>query len=128
MTEVPYIPHGWVVGWQGDTLRVFCSWSGGYLDGDSWRLNSGVRTVRVDEGNYIINEGGSEYLLGLHNYGRISAYNGGTLSKFEEAGFDVLTHDEAVTALEVIGMFERARRLVEYVDVDLDEPLDPKDD
>jgi hypothetical protein len=46
-----YYPDSWVVlklQNEGETLyKVLGGWSGGYLDGDSWRMNSGI--VRVEE-------------------------------------------------------------------------------
>jgi hypothetical protein len=48
MTE--YAPDNWVViKIKGDDphYRVLGGWSGGYLDGDSWRMNSGI--TRVDD-------------------------------------------------------------------------------
>jgi len=29
--------------------KVFASWSGGYLDGDSWKMNSGIDRIMEDE-------------------------------------------------------------------------------
>lgn len=42
--------------------RILAGWSGGYLDGDSWRMNSGISKVEED-GDYInfIGESGSVY-------------------------------------------------------------------
>ena len=41
-----YTPHNWVVlkiTYSQETLyKVLGGWSGGYLDGDSWRMNSGI--------------------------------------------------------------------------------------
>jgi len=51
MTE--YNPDNWVVvKIKGDDphYRVLGGWSGGYLDGDSWRMNSGItRVVDADD-------------------------------------------------------------------------------
>jgi hypothetical protein len=43
-----YNPDNWVViKMNGDDphYRVLAGWSGGYLDGDSWRMNSGITSV-----------------------------------------------------------------------------------
>lgn len=48
MTE--YNPSNWVIiKIKGDDphYRVLGGWSGGYLDGDGWRMNSGI--TRVDD-------------------------------------------------------------------------------
>lgn len=45
-----YIPDNWVViKFKGDDphYRILAGWSGGYLDGDSWKINSGI--IRVEE-------------------------------------------------------------------------------
>ena len=56
------------------TYKVLGSWSGGYLDGDSYRMNSGIVGVR-QEGDYyfFIGGSGSEYkchkdAYGMHSY------------------------------------------------------------
>tara|TARA_R110000868_G_scaffold23753_4_gene95045 strand:- start:484 stop:813 length:330 start_codon:yes stop_codon:yes gene_type:complete len=46
-----YNPDNWVViKMDGDEphYRVLAGWSGGYLDGDSWRMNSGITRVEND--------------------------------------------------------------------------------
>ena len=42
--------------------KVIGGWSGGYLDGDSWRMNSGITKV-TEKGDYILFSGfsGSVY-------------------------------------------------------------------
>ena len=56
-----YVPDNWVVvHLKGDTphYRVLAGWSGGYLDGDSWRANSGI--TKVDQaGDYFLFYGSS---------------------------------------------------------------------
>ena len=49
-----YSPDNWVViKYKGDDphCRVLAGWSGGYMDGDSWRMNSGI--VRVEEDEHL---------------------------------------------------------------------------
>lgn len=66
-----YRPHGWVIlkfTNKGDVFfKIFASWRGGYLDGDSWRLSSGSNEPPVlsDCGRYWIwsQESGSHYHL-----------------------------------------------------------------
>lgn len=55
MSRQNYFPDNWVViKIKGDDphYRVLAGWSGGYLDGDSWRMNSGVTKVTL-EGNHF---------------------------------------------------------------------------
>lgn len=49
---------GSVAGW-----KVLAGWSGGYLDGNSWRMNSGIKDWYITPNTYIF-EGysGSEYI------------------------------------------------------------------
>jgi hypothetical protein len=50
--------------------KVLAGWSGGYLDGDSWRMNSAVTSVEVD-GDYFLFHGvsGSCYKCRNKRYG-----------------------------------------------------------
>lgn len=50
--------------------KVLAGWSGGYLDGDSWRMNSGIVNC-TSEGDYWHFHGhsGSVYKCGLDSYG-----------------------------------------------------------
>ena len=75
--EYDYLPDRWVVVKiePNDNLsnmhyRVFASWKGGYLDGDSWKLNSGITEV-VDGGKYYDFKGssGSVYRCRKNSYG-----------------------------------------------------------
>ena len=46
-----YKPDNWVViKMDGDNphYRVLAGWSGGYLHGDSWKINSGITRVEDD--------------------------------------------------------------------------------
>ncbi|MCP3899152.1 MAG: hypothetical protein GY707_05505 [Desulfobacteraceae bacterium] len=50
--------------------KVLGGWSGGYLNSDSWRLNSGI--AKVEEGKYaytFIGYSGSEYICHKESYG-----------------------------------------------------------
>lgn len=51
-----YEPHSWVVlsiNFEGKKyFKVLGGWSGGYLDGDYWRMNSGITHMEEDEDYY----------------------------------------------------------------------------
>lgn len=65
--------------------KVFASWSGGYLDGDSWRLNSGIAKVDSDEDNYYFHGfSGSCYKCSRKGYGIATAYSVGILDSIIE--------------------------------------------
>ena len=64
-------PDNWVVVKVAkDLYKVLAGWSGGYLDGDRWRLNSGISEVKED-GDYwlFISKSGSVYKCHKEGYG-----------------------------------------------------------
>lgn len=69
-----YCPGSWlIVRFRKDgetTYKVLGGWRGGYLDGDSWRLNSGIASVDED-GDYYLFKGfsGSVYKCHKKSYG-----------------------------------------------------------
>ena len=63
-------------------FKVFGSSSGGYLDGDVWRVNSGVVKVLVNDTHYaFIGHTGSCYVAPKAG-GHISIYNHSVLDNF----------------------------------------------
>jgi hypothetical protein len=74
-----YVPDRWVVlkinspSRSSPLYKVFAGWSGGYLDGDSWKLNSGITKVEED-GDYLLFHGhsGSVYKCHKKGYGMTS--------------------------------------------------------
>lgn len=72
MTE--YKPDSWVVikmTHKDQTFyKVLGGWAGGYLNGDSWRLNSGVERVELDNDCYMFyGSSGSVYNCHKDGYG-----------------------------------------------------------
>lgn len=71
MTE--YIPDKWVVvkiGGSDPHYRVLGGWSGGYVNGDSWRMNSGITKVDSDDNYwYFYGDSGSVYKCRISSYG-----------------------------------------------------------
>lgn len=66
-----YNPDSWIVlKVLGDNpfYKVLGGWSGGYLDGDSWRINSGIKSVTFD-GEYFSFEGFSGSIYECHKSG-----------------------------------------------------------
>lgn len=64
--------------------RVFGSWSGGYLDGDSWRMNSGIESVIEEDDHYLfIGSSGSTYACHKDMYGA-NVYGMGVAKSYEE--------------------------------------------
>ena len=69
-----YTPNNWVilkVKHPTETFyKVLAGWSGGYLDGDSWRMNSGIVSVTEDEISYYFHgQSGSVYRCSKISYG-----------------------------------------------------------
>lgn len=80
-----YTPDKWLIlkidGEDHSHYRVFGSWSGGYLEGDSWRMNSGIENI-IDADTHweFIGNSGSTYkchkeMYGSNSYG-MSVVNG----------------------------------------------------
>ena len=64
-----YEPDNWIileVEHEGNTFhKVLAGWGGGYLDGDTWRLNSGIERIVTTEHHYEIHGySGSVYKVG----------------------------------------------------------------
>jgi hypothetical protein len=76
-------PHGWVIVKITDKFidtttpiyKVFASWRGGYLEGDSWKMNSGIKSVEETETDFIFHGySGSEYHCNKQCYGSCTSY------------------------------------------------------
>lgn len=95
-----YLPDSWVVikiNGEDPHYRVLAGWSGGYCQGDSWRLNSGItRVVKRSDGSDLLEfhgSSGSVYICHPHTYGlRMSTI--GTWNQLSEK------YGEKVTLLE----------------------------
>lgn len=83
-------PHAWViikmtsVGDDQDNTyyKVFASWAGGYLDGDRWKMNSGISRVEEDEEYYYFyGMSGSCYACHKEVYGIRTSYSQDVLDK-----------------------------------------------
>ena len=93
-----YIPDKWlVVKIEGRefplTYKVFACWHGGYLDGDSWKLNSGITKATKEDNLYQFKGySGSVYSCSEKRYGA-TMYGYGVLrsiiEKSKEAGINV---------------------------------------
>ena len=68
-----YYPDNWVIiQIKGDNphYKVLAGWSGGYIDGSSWKLNSGITRLEED-GNHcnFYGHSGSLYSCSKGSYG-----------------------------------------------------------
>jgi len=66
----------------GQLVKLFSSWSGGYLDGDSYRLNSGTEVIIEEENNYFFyGFSGSIYKLSKFTQGSLTSYSAGIYNR-----------------------------------------------
>lgn len=76
-------PDKWVILKMpnGTGYKVFTTWGGGYLDGDRWRLNSGIKSIE-SKGDYYLIKGlsGSCYKCHKKGYGIMSSYGHSVLN------------------------------------------------
>ena len=85
-------PDEWViVKIKSDTphYRVFASWRGGYLEGERWRMNSGIIDVEEDS-QYFFFKGNSGSVYRCHKlaYGIKTPYNMAVLRENQQANSD----------------------------------------
>lgn len=94
-----YVPDRWVVLKltplvEGGVThyRIFATWSGGYLTGSSWKLNSGIVQAQVDRSNTwsFTGDTGSVYHCRVGGYG-LSGYGAGVLQSLIDNNKDYLT-------------------------------------
>lgn len=88
-----YNPNTWVmleIKNDGKTYyKIFGGWGGGYLDGDSWRMNSGVESVTEDDDYYYFKgASGSVYQCYKKMYGIRGSYCGNVLNSLLKNGGD----------------------------------------
>ena len=93
--NITEIPQRWViVAFEKEKekyYKVFGSWAGGYLDGDSWRMNSGITKVEEDDSHlYFYGLSGSCYKCHKDGYGIATSYSQsvleGSCEKAKELG------------------------------------------
>ena len=89
-------PNNWVVleiriNPNETIYKILAGWSGGYLDGDSWKVNSGIVSVYKDEDYYIfVGESGSEYKCHKDRY-FLKMNNAGIYAKLKEKFGDAIS-------------------------------------
>jgi hypothetical protein len=89
-----YTPEEWClikINQKTTFYKIFGSWRGGYLSGDSWRINSGITSVTL-EGDYYYFSGASGSVYKCHKdcYGIRSPYNSGVLLNYKEQAGDMM--------------------------------------
>lgn len=92
-----YEPHNWVILDCGnDIYKVFGTWSGGYLDSDAWKLNSGIVDVTVTDDGFFefLGYSGSVYKCHPDNYGTPGIWLADVLQKILELGASVIPQEQ----------------------------------
>ena len=75
---------------DGTFYRVLGSWYGGYLYGDSWRLNSGIKRVEKTEDSFLFyGVSGSCYECRINNYG-MHLESSGVVEQLKNARGDIV--------------------------------------
>lgn len=98
-----YTPDMWVlvkiVTDEEELYKVFGTWRGGYLSGDSWRMNSGIRSVTKRPSSFVFHGyTNSEYICYFEKYGT-SMYSLAILDHYiskSSASITVLSEEEAL--------------------------------
>lgn len=91
-------PDRWVILKISDGVyKVLAGWYGGYLHGDSWRLNSGIVKVEED-GDYYLFHGKSGSTYKCHKDAK--GFTGYTSQVLE----NLITKSEGVAVIEVVGV------------------------
>jgi hypothetical protein len=85
----------------GQLVKLFASWSGGYLDGDSYRINSGTEVIIEEQNNYFFyGFSGSIYKLNKYNHGSLTSYSAGIYNRILQQDFvKEITVQEAINIL-----------------------------
>ena len=89
-----YLPDNWVVlkmvNESKTVYKVLAGWSGGYVHGDSWRMNSGITRVEDHETYYsFYGHSGSVYKVWRDRYG-LRMNNAGVYNQLKEMHGDAV--------------------------------------
>jgi len=94
--EQGIIPDSWViieVNHEGEQFqKIIAGWSGGYLDGDSWRMSSPIKeiNIKVNQDYFTVDtQSGSSYTLFKSRQG-LRMSNAGIYNQLKEKFGDVL--------------------------------------
>ena len=99
-----YRPDRWVIlnitsETDPPVRKVFAGWTGGYLDGDSWKASSGItETLEFDDRYEFINYSGSKYICYKRAHGMTgymgAVYNGWMNAIKDDAKIEIEPYDD----------------------------------
>lgn len=90
-------PDKWVVLKIDNLFKVMGTWAGGYLYGDSWKLNSGIKKVTEDENHwYFEGFSGSVYKCNKQSYGT-TAYGASLIHSWQQNSIE---HNTTIEVLK----------------------------
>lgn len=98
-----HTPDKWVLfKYQSGEVAVLSGWSGGYLDGDSWRRSSPIEFASEFDDHWMVATQCSDYKLRKSSvgYNSLTAMIAGQISKAKEEGTDLGYQVEIVDDLE----------------------------
>ena len=89
--------------------KLFTTWSGGYCQGDSWKLNSGIKNINITEERIeFYGKSGSIYSCNFGAQGN-TLYGSGVLSNLVEQASTIGINIETV-------LFEEVNELLKILD------------
>jgi len=88
-----YHPNRWLILKMPECYKVFGVWYGGYLTGDSWKLNSGITKVEKFDDHYLFH-GYSGSIYNCHKNGWGSTVYGYSVIKGFGDGVEVMENVE----------------------------------
>jgi hypothetical protein len=86
----------------GQLVKLFSSWSGGYCQGDEYRLNSGTELITEDETHYFFyGYSGSIYKIRKDRTGHLTSYSSGIYNRIlQQTCVKEITVQEAIKILQ----------------------------
>lgn len=109
MRNISECPDKWIILKLQDSIyKVFGTWAGGYLNGDQWKLNSGISHIEQDDDSYYIyGHSGSCYKCSKSNYGVMTNYGQSVLDNMLETAKSKNIKAETITMTDFIKEFEK---------------------
>lgn len=102
--DISETPERWVIlRLPEGAYKVFATWRGGYLDGDRWKINSGIKEIKKDgDFYYFIGFSGSCYKCHKNAYGVASSWCADILDKIIELGAELMDDMENWSDIDII--------------------------